>query len=170
MGRQRDSKHSPFLFLASVFIAEHLWSLGVSCPGFSLPNSCAASVRKPEKALIVQPQLKPHCVFSTALVTDPNQSTRQAALKEMKSIPAKPSTLWSATASGGGSLCQLFGLGLWRCFLKVVFAFLCFKANVDHCAIQFVSWFSPSVSTELIHEKHCAVSLLLGDHCHFLFN
>lgn len=71
----------------------------------------------------------------SALLWSLNQSTE----KEMRWIPAKPSSLWCATASGGGSLCQLFICASWGCFLKVVFAFQCFKANIDHCAIQVCS-------------------------------
>lgn len=71
LGRQRNSKHSPFLFLPPIFIAEHLCHSESAVLGCSLPNSCApsASVGKPKKALILQ--LKPPCAVSTALVTKP---------------------------------------------------------------------------------------------------
>lgn len=89
--------------------------------------------------------------------------TRAAAEKEMSESQPNPVVCHSFWCwQPVPAVCVLW------CFLKVVFEFQCFKANIDHCAIQVCLWFSPAVSTELIHGKHCAVSL--GDHCHFLFN
>lgn len=141
-------------------------SLRVSCPWLLPPKFlCTLSLSGKTKKSFDSPAQTPPVL--SALLWWQNQSPREAAVKEMKWIPAKPSSLWCATASGGGSLCQLFVCGLWWLFPKgACLHFRVWKQILTLVQSKFIAWFS----RELIHEKHCAVSLLLGDHCHFLFN
>lgn len=141
LGRQRDSKHSLFLFLPPSF---YCWAPVVTW-GQLLPPKFLCTLSLGGKTR------KGFDCSNPSVLWSQKQSTRWAAVKEMKRIPAQPCGVPQLLVVAACASCLFVvcaGVSS-RCCLH----FSALKQILTLVQSKFVLWFSPAVCTELIHEK-----------------